>query len=504
MEPGPIPTGAPTPDPTTGSARRPPAPLLVGLAVVLVAAAVVVGAVWIGPALTGRPEAAAPPGGPPPSAVAVVPLPVASLSPSHRPSPGGTSASPTSTTLPGGPFAAAGSMAVLGNDGSLSLVEATGRSTVLAPAGDTPIGFPAWSPDGSRIAAIRSRPENTILVFDAKRAASGQPVKPVVIFRSSVIGPFYLSWTPDGRRVSYLAEDPDGLSLRVARADGSGPLDGTGPGARIQSGNPFYFDWIGPDRLLAHIGTGPFAFLGEIPVGGASPPPDLKAPGDFRSAVVSQDGRFISYVRTTADGSSDVVVAGRDGSNEQTMPVFGMAAVTFDPVGHTIASIGPIRTPDTAFAIPLGPLRLIDPASGKVRTLLVGSVVSFWWSPDGKTIAALRVQPVAGATSAVSPSPPESPIPSPSTPQTEVRLLFVDVASGKIGSQRVVQPGQLFIDQFLTYFDQYALSHSIWAPDSSSLLMPVIDTDGATRIAVMFRNDDPPRPIDGAIGFWSP
>jgi TolB protein len=504
MEPGPIPTGPLTPDPATGPARRPPTPLLAGIGVALVVAVVVLGAIWVLPSLTGGAGPPAPSGGAAASIVAVAPSTVASVSPSVRPSPAATSASPTSTTLPGGPFAAAGSMAVLGNDGSLSLVEATGRSTVLAPAGDQPIGFPAWSPDGSRIAAIRSSPDNTILVFDAKRAASGQPVEPVVIFRSPVIGPFYLSWTPDGRSVSYLAEDPDGLSLRVAPADGSGPLDGTGPGARIQSGNPFYFDWIGPGRLLAHIGTGPFAFLGEIPVGGASSPPDLKAPGDFRSAVVSHDGRFVSYVRTATDGSSAVVVAGRDGSNERTMPVFGMAAVTFDPVGDTIASIGPIRTPDTAFAIPLGPLRLIDPTSGKVRTLLDGSVVSFWWSPDGKTIAALRVQPVAGATSAVSPSPPASPVPSPSTPQTEVRLLFVDVASGNIGSQRVVQPGQLFIDQFLTYFDQYALSHSIWAPDSSSLLMPVIDTDGTTRIAVMFRNDDPPRPIEGAIGFWSP
>jgi TolB protein len=95
-------------------------------------------------------------------------------------------------------------------------------------------------------------------------------------------------------------------------------------------------------------------------------------------------------------------------------------------------------------------------------------------------------------------------MPSPTEPPTEVRLLFVDVASGEVGAQEVVRPGQLFIDQFLTYFDQYALSHTIWAPDSSSILIPSVDDDGTTRISVMFRNGDPRRSIEGLIGFWSP
>jgi TolB protein len=131
-------------------------------------------------------------------------------------------------------------------------------------------------------------------------------------------------------------------------------------------------------------------------------------------------------------------------------------------------------------------------------------VVSFWWSPDGATIAALRVQPVTGIIPAISPVAAASAVPSPAPPANEVRLLFLDVATGDIRSQAVVEPGQLFIDQFLTYFDQYALSHRLWAPDSSSFLLPVVDPDGTTRVAVMFPNGDPARMIDGAIGFWSP
>ena len=144
--------------------------------------------------------------------------------------------------------------------------------------------------------------------------------------------------------------------------------------------------------------------------------------------------------------------------------------------------------------------------------------MSFWWSPDGKTIAAIRVQPIAGAaTGSAAPSPAASrppgsgaaagstaPDASPSQPPSEVRLLFVDAASGDVQSQSVIEPGRLFIDQFMTYFDQYALSHQLWAPDSSSLLLPVTGPDGTTTISVVPRNGDKPLAIPGAIGFWSP
>jgi len=68
----------------------------------------------------------------------------------------------------------------------------------------------------------------------------------------------------------------------------------------------------------------------------------------------------------------------------------------------------------------------------------------------------------------------------------------------------VIHPSELFIDQFLTFFDQYATSHEIWAPDSSSLIVPVTDAGAETRLAVMPRTGDQRTLIDGEIGFWSP
>ena len=400
--------------------------------------------------------------------------------------------------VPGPRVGANGSVALLGADGSLTLVEAGGRTIELASAADGTFVFPAWSPDGTRIAAMRqTTTDHAIVVFDAPSAASGAPAEPRVIFQHPTIAPFYMSWTPDGTRVSFLADEGGGLSLRIAPADGSAPLDGSGPGATIRSGNPLYYDWIGGDRLMAHIGAGAGAFLGEIALDGSSVAPAIQSPGDFRSAVVSADGSFAGYARVSTGGGPEVVVTGRDGSNVHPMPVFGPAAVEFDPTGHTLASIGPTAARAEPLAIPVGPIRLIDAETGRVRVLLDGDVVSFWWSPDGKTIAAIRIQPIEDAVASPSPAG------SAAAPSQEIRLVFVDVASGSATS-RVIAPGQLFIDQLLTYFDQYQLSHRLWAPDSSSILIPIARPSGETLVAVVPRNGDPQVLLDGVIGFWSP
>ncbi len=425
------------------------------------------------------------------------PAPSGSLVPSAAVAPSAVaSARPSASTRPSQPIASSGSIAVRGADGSLSIVGADGQSTLLADASGGTFGFPTWSPDGTHIATVRARETAgaDLVVFDTAAGAT----EPVVILSNEAIEPFYLYWTPDSQAVSFLATEADALSLRLAPSDGNAPLDGTGPGAKVRTGNPLYYDWIGQDRLLAHIGTGPEAFLGEIGLDGDAIGTGLRDPGEFRSAVVNRDGTSIAFVRGTDRTDSAIVVASRDGSNEHEMPVFGPSAMAFDAAGATVATIGPNEPvpPDVGF--PVGPLRLIDVMSGEVRTLIDGFVVGFWWSPDGRTISALRVQPAVGSAS------PSGGVPSPEEPERVVRLLFVDVESGETRSQPVVTPGQRFIETHLAYFDQYALSHQSWAPDSSSMLLPEIGEDGVTRVTVRFVDGRDPMHLDGESAFWSP
>jgi TolB protein len=410
----------------------------------------------------------------------------------------------------------AGSIAVIEPSGSLSVVDSSGRSVVLSDGTGVAFGFPAWSPDGSRIAAVAGGAnETSISVYEVRPGATDPSPRSAVIFRSATARPFYLYWAPDGRSLAFLATEADGLSLRIVPADGSAPLDGSGPGAVIRRGEPLYYEWIGADRLLLHVGAGSDAFLGEVGLDGVADAPAFARPGVFRSAALSANRQYLAYVRAGRGGPDDVVVAMRDGSGEHTLTVFGIAAVVFNPAGDTLASIGFDRPGRTDPAFPIGPLRLIDARSGATRTVLDGLVVGFFWSPDGRTIAALRLQagggstaisrPVLAAAAVSSPSAVSSPTPAPSAEPTEVRIVFVDVATGAIRSQRVVQPGRRFVNEVLPYFDQYAHSHRLWAPDSSAILMPLVDAAGRTEL-VALRPDggDDPLTIDGEAGFWSP
>jgi TolB protein len=411
-------------------------------------------------------------------------------------------------------LAGRGRIAVDHSDGSLWLIDAAGTATMLESAADGSYGFPAWSPDGTRIAVARADPDDriSIVVIDVggeggstDGTATAPPPSPRVIFQNPEVQPFYLYWTPDSRTVSFLANEGGGLTFRVVPADGSAPIGGGGPSAVVRTGSPFYFDWIGSDRVLAHIGTGSGAFLGEIGRNGAPIAPAITNVGEFRSAVVSGDGRFVGYVRVGRGDPDSVVLANRDGTKDRSASVYGMAALEFDPTGDRLAAIGPATPPGTASDLPIGPLRVLDPVSPvrPIRTLLDGSVVGFTWSPDGRTIAALRVVPVPGGSTVASVSPAPSPQPSP-VPANEVRLTFVDVASDTVRSDPVVVPGATYIGQVLTYFDQYALSHRLWAPDSSSILLPAVDDAGTTHVDAFFPGGGQPVPLEGEVGFWSP
>ena len=142
-------------------------------------------------------------------------------------------------------------------------------------------------------------------------------------------------------------------------------------------------------------------------------------------------------------------------------------------------------------------------------------MVAFFWSPDGKTIAAMSLpepgdQVTAGAgivlARAVAPGPSRGGVAQAvAPPGSAVWLEFIDVETGAAGPGRTVNLADHFVGQLLPYFDQYALSHHLWSPDGVSMLIPLVDPSGRNQLEVVPADGSAPRPVaDGAKGFWSP
>lgn len=409
-------------------------------------------------------------------------------------------------TIARSPIAAAPTrIAVVDAAGALSTMDVLGGNVVPHPLAGVSFAFPAWSPDGTRIAAIGgSTNDGAVYVIQARGENASDPTAataPTVIYRSPEHPAFYAYWTPDGRQVTFLTQEPDDLALRVA------PADASTPAATIREGSPLYWDWVGPARALVNIGGGgPRAFLGEIGLDGVAGTPAATTPGSFRSPAVTRDGTHRAFVVAGGAGPALIVVESPDGAGRREIPVPGMAAISFAPAGDNLAFIAP-EVPGPPIGLPIGPLRVVDVASGSVRTLLGGAIVGFFWSPDGKTIATLRIPgPGDDEVASVGNAGPATVFrPAAPTSGYTLHLAFVDVASGSVRSKRDVRVSERFALQLLPYFDQYALSHRFWSPDSASFMLPLVSDDDVVGIVLL-----PPdgtaerRVVDGEMGSFSP
>jgi hypothetical protein len=380
-------------------------------------------------------------------------------------------------------------IAMVDADGGLSTIKADGTDRRLHSVDSLVFQFPAWSPDGNHLAAIGQAGDDFgVFVFD-DRAGDAAP-QPVVAYRSPSAAPIYLYWSPDGRRIAFLTNEPDTLALQVA------PADGNAPAVVIRRGQPLYWDWIDASHVFVHSGANaPDAFLGEVAVDS----PDVlsidASAGAFQAPAVSRDGRSRAYVAMGEGLSNSVVIEARDGSFRHEARVSGASALGWSPAGDQLAySDSPLP-----IGMPIGPLELIDAASGATRLLVDGPVVAWFWAPDGRTLAVLRVpQPTDGQVASVPPVAAQ-------TDRLVLRLLFVDAATGLTQFSRNVRLSDIVLGQFLPFADQYARSHRVWSPASDAIVLPLQDETGSSHITIVPSDGSPETRIAaGVAAFWSP
>jgi len=183
----------------------------------------------------------------------------------------------------------------------------------------------------------------------------------------------------------------------------------------------------------------------------------------FRAPAVSPDGSQLVYAGF-GGGVRGIFLAPMDfpGSNPSgsagnaprlLMETQGLTAFAWAPDGSVLAVAEQLRGGAPVF----DRVVLLSADGAETALLFDERVLAFFWSPQGDRIAWVGLDPQSRSMD-ISVSSVEG-----GKPVGEPRHLF-----------RFSPTGEMFT--LLSFFDQYAYSHSIWSPDGSALA--VAGTDG--------------------------
>jgi len=354
--------------------------------------------------------------------------------------------------------------------------------------------FPVWSPDGSRIAIVSD--ENLYSFQDQDGAEEAGAYE--ILYQDDSDRPFYLYWAPDGSEISFLTNHADGLALYLAT------VGGLSAGRPVAIGQPFYWDWDpSGDELLIHSGLrGEETRLALLDPAQGNISENIIDPGLFQSPGISHDGQYLAYARSGSPGGNHITIQDAAGESTTIDQMHGLVALSWSPVQPLLAYIG---SGDEGHAY-YGPLQLANAESGDHQTVVNDTIIAFFWSPDGRSIAYLKIADLNDDSVQVEAQTVIKDVLSkPARYQEHFRLELwtINVTSSETRWLATFEPTRVFLTQFLPYFDQYALSHRLWSPASDALIIPMQESN-RSRLFVVPMNGDEPYPIaDSQIGFWS-
>jgi TolB protein len=241
----------------------------------------------------------------------------------------------------------------------------------------------------------------------------------------------YASWSPNGERLGFVAPNDDGSALGLFEAS----FDGADTKA-IMENAPLYFVWS-PDskRLLIHRQQ---TLLLRDEDGGTR---DLRRSSfRYRVPAFSPDGAAIAYVSDIGDGEQLIVRDLADDGELALWDVGTEAAFAWSPAdASTLAAARRART----FGANYEGVVLFDTQTGERRELYGGTVLAFYWSPDGTKLALATTSAGSG----------------------RLGWTVVDVASGDATVLASFSPSRDTLIH-LQFFDQFAPSHLVWSADS--------------------------------------
>ena len=343
------------------------------------------------------------------------------------------------------------------------IAERQGRAggVMARPLNETRLyGWPVWSPDGSQIAVSLisgSRPSEAEMSLQILESASGVGGAAFVNSAPLTIAegtPHYVQWSPNGQMLGITAATPEGLSLYIIE---SNPADGepVTSGMPIVRGAPLYFDWSPDSRAVAVHSGQELMVLTLNDAGTAFTVKPIARSRSFRTPAWSPDGTTLAW--SAPGGDSEAVWLGRP--YEANYPpmrlaeVEGACAFLWSSDGRVLAVADRQDEGSPAYRR----LRLVAADGSAERTIREDDwVLGFFWEPDGDRLAWVALN-------------------------SEERTMEWRIAHGDtgqpasaesddaVGGLRFSPSGETFL--LLAFFDQYARSHSPWAPDGSALVV---------------------------------
>ena len=381
----------------------------------------------------------------------------------------------------------AGLIAYIGTDGNVYITSPEGENTqaITKDANPSPspgelskrYQQPAWSPDGTRLAFVGT--EGTLQAVDQAvvYTVRDDGSELTGAFTSKAYFPFYLYWSPDSQSISFLSNGTteEGLVLHLADALGS-------ESHIVGTGQPFYWAWSpDSDLLVIHTGgdqaTNPqarLAFLSST-AGGVNRAMEL-SPAVFQAPDWSQDGERVVVATTDETGKSELVLAGRDGSKQQSLVEFeGNIAFSLSPDGRSLVYSTPVPPKEDATGF-MREVYLLDfDQPQHAESIAKDFVVGYFWSPDSQRVAFFA--PVFGPQTK---SKESAPLPV----EVQLGLFVVDIRSKEVKRLAVFTPTDAFLE-ILPFYDQYQRSITIWSPDSRHLVFTAGEADGTPGIFVV-------------------
>ncbi|MDO8432886.1 MAG: hypothetical protein Q7S58_10815 [Candidatus Binatus sp.] len=364
-----------------------------------------------------------------------------------------------------------------------------GRPEESAPRSGSEYGWPTFSPDGKMLAYASETHKKdgasyAVWVYDIASQVSMQ------IFESRSERLIYLVWLGDGQHLSFLLGEPRGMSLMLAEKKESAPV------RIVTTGLPLYFAWgMKPDTLALHLlalnseRTEQVALMSLTPTSQNIDKVLSSGRTPFKNPCWSPDGKHIAYV-ASYHAESNIVVADAQGKNPRSivsLPV-GENSMIWAPDSAHLAYSTAITAQNPVYH----GIKLVDIADATSKWITKADVAAFFFSPDSQHVLYIGV-------------PPEKPY---------YAWNVIDLKSGK---EKALGNFLTTVDEstMYRYFDQLAVSHQIWSPDSTAFIFAGVrllgDPNRALGVApppmayvVPIDGSEPHQVASAVLGFFSP